>query len=566
MGVLRSAVGGGGRQLWRVDDDNWRCVSPDDRKVGSALYSYGAPAWTVWNDKKAVVLTVDRGTALVVHHRKGVVGEYPLDGDAQGYPVRWSAHEFGYVADFGPRRGRSIVVVDVNNGLSRHVYDTPHLVSDLCVQRHREGGEVAWLEWQPGTMPWDSAQAYRAPRAYLRLVPNLVRTPGAAANLYFRERDLHGVTEVNDRFVPFAASADGSIEVDETFPGEGRSDWFLGWQWSAPLATTTWQVSLAASTTSVVFRDASGWKVSESAPVAIHEIDGGGDRLVALASDGQSPTTLFTSRKKAKKWRSHRLEDVPLPPFTVGEVRRTSSGTPFVYYEPHHSEYVPPLDERPGLIVHIHGGPTAYAGREYRYDFHYLVRSGWAIASVDYRGSTGYGAHYRKALYGSYGEADVQDVIDVIDFLVARQEVDPSRIFVRGGSSGGMTALLCAEDERVAGVIAYYPVTDALALHSTTHEAENGYLEDLIGPLPESAEKFASVSPQFRDRCPQRALIFQGDNDPVVPVALVRQYVDSLVARGVAVTYREFAGEGHGFRSLATRNDVLHEEISFLRS
>ena len=552
--------------LWRVAGSTWTRVSPDGRKIGSSLYSYGSPAWTVWSSKKAIALTVDRRTALVVHCRKGVVGEFPLDGEAQGYPVRWSDHEFAYIADFGPRRGRSIVVVDLTNGLSRHVYDTPHLMSDLCVRRRRDGGEVAWLEWPSGTMPWDSARALRAPRAYLRLVPNPVITPGAAAGLFFRDGLLHGVTETNDRFVPFSATAEGAVTVDESFPGEGRSDWFLGWRWHAPLADGTWRVSLSASTTTLMAPGREGWVALDSSPVALREIDGAGNRIVALASDGHSPAALVTYRVGAKKWKQRSPMTTEFPVAEVGEVRRTTTDVPFVYYEPHHDALVPPLDERPGLIVHIHGGPTAYAGRDYRYDFQHFVRSGWAIASVDYRGSTGYGARYRQSLYGAYGEADVRDVLEVIEFLTARSEIDPTRVFVRGGSSGGMTALLCAEDVRVAGAIAAYPVTDALALHYDTHEPESGYLEDLIGRLPGAEEKFRSVSPQFRDHYPRRVLIFQGDADPVVPASLVRHYVDSLIARGASVSYREFEGEGHGFRSTATNDEVLRREIEFLRS
>jgi len=129
-----------------------------------------------------------------------------------------------------------------------------------------------------------------------------------------------------------------------------------------------------------------------------------------------------------------------------------------------------------------------------------------------------------------------------------------------------MTALLCAEDELIAGAIVAYPVTDLLQLHEATHEAEGGYLEDLVGPLPESEAKFRDLSPQHRERTPRRVLIFQGDSDPVVPASLVRTYVASLRSRNIDVDYFEFTGEGHGFRQSDTREKVAKEELRFLRA
>jgi dipeptidyl aminopeptidase/acylaminoacyl peptidase len=196
----------------------------------------------------------------------------------------------------------------------------------------------------------------------------------------------------------------------------------------------------------------------------------------------------------------------------------------------------------------------------------YFATSGFAVASVEYRGSTGYGAAYRRALYGHYGERDVDDVLEVARFLVGRGEVDASAVFVRGGSSGGMTALLCAEDALVAGAIVLYPVTDLRELHSATHEAESGYLEDLVGRLPDAAETFRALSPRFRDRSPQRILIFQGSADAVVPASIVREYVEEMRRRNVVVDYYEFEGEGHGFRAPATRETVATTEIAFLRA
>jgi dipeptidyl aminopeptidase/acylaminoacyl peptidase len=168
-------------------------------------------------------------------------------------------------------------------------------------------------------------------------------------------------------------------------------------------------------------------------------------------------------------------------------------------------------------------------------------------------------------LNGHYGEYDVDDIRDVARFLIERGEVDTSRVFVRGGSSGGLTALLAAEDQIFAGAIAHYPVTDAQRLNDATHEVEGRYLEELIGTLPESASQFDAVSPHYRTAFPRRVLITHGIDDVVIPVQLVRDYVAKLAASGVDVTYLEFEGEGHGYRSADVQAEVLAAEHNFLR-
>ena len=567
FGVLRGTGLRGGMQLWFVKGTTWTDVTPAERRVGSGLYSYGAISWSPWSAKKALAIMVDRGTMAIVHRERGILREFPLDGMAQGFPVRWSQHEFAYVADFGPQRGRAIVVVDVETGLSRHVYETPKLIGDLCVERHE--GLIAWVEWESGSLPWESARAQLAHRSYLRLWPDEVPTPGgAAANLTFDGPTLHGVCEVNDRFVPFRFR-DGEVRTVSTFVGEGRSDWFFGWRWTAHGTRHTTHVSLHDATTTLVqIADDDAVSVVEDAPLAIQEIDGRPGRIIVLGSAGDSESSLYEFRDETKKWRRRRAPGSPrnAHPASLGEVRTTDSGVTFVYFEPHHPQVVAPPDDRPGLILHIHGGPTATAGRGYRFDTHLFTTSGFAVASVEYTGSTGYGAAFRRGLYGRYGDVDVRDVLDVASYLVARGEVDPSKVFVRGGSSGGMTALLCAEDPRITGAIAAYPVTDMLQLHEATHEAEGGYLEDLVGPLPEAKDRFRRLSPRYRERAPRRVLILQGDSDPVVPATLVRDYVDYLRLRGVEVEYLEFVGEGHGFRQADTRRRVAEAELRFLRS
>ncbi|CAB4872474.1 unannotated protein [freshwater metagenome] len=567
IGLLRNTGERGAAQLWAFRKREWRAISGATEKIASGLYGYGAPAWAPFGAHRALGLVPARGVIQMYDDHGHAIRSFPVEGSQQGYPVRWSKHEFAYVADFGPEAGRAIIVVDIACGLSRTVWRTADFIAGLAVDFR--SGRVAWHAWPSGTMPWDRAQVWTADRAYTYLRPELVAgsTGHAAMNPTWIRDQLYFQFENDEHFRPARQSEDG-IQVAAALGGESLSDWFFGWPWTVGVGASTAHVTVRSSTTFVHrWRKDGSVELIESSPVALQEVAGDNKSLWATGSDHTRGSSLWQYQLKKKRWRciSPSSATVLQPDeVSVSELRRTDSGIPFVYFEPSHPKLVAPTDDRPGLIIDVHGGPTAYAKRGLRVTTQFFATSGFAFASVDYRGSVGYGAPYRRSLNGHYGEYDVDDIRAVARYLLERGEIDPTRIFVRGGSSGGMTALLAAEDQIFAGAIAHYPVTDTHRLNAATHEVEGCYLEELIGPLPESIDKFNLISPQFRADFPRKVLVTHGVEDVVIPVQLARDYVAKLQEAGVLVTYLEFPGEGHGYRSVDVQAQVLGAEQAFL--
>jgi dipeptidyl aminopeptidase/acylaminoacyl peptidase len=252
-------------------------------------------------------------------------------------------------------------------------------------------------------------------------------------------------------------------------------------------------------------------------------------------------------------------ESIDFP--TTGE--RTAHA---LYYAPRHPAFVGPDDERPPLVVHSHGGPTANASTSLNLGIQFLTSRGIAVVDVDFGGSTGYGREYRGQLDGAFGVVDVSDCIAAARFLVDRGDVDPHRLAIAGGSSGGYTALaaLAFHDTFAAG-ISRYGIGDLETLASDTHKFESRYLDTMVGPYPEMAEVYRERSPiHALDRIASPVLILQGADDKVVPPSQAEAIVEALRANGIPHGYLLFEGEGHGFRGEAAIRRSFEAELSFL--
>ena len=150
-------------------------------------------------------------------------------------------------------------------------------------------------------------------------------------------------------------------------------------------------------------------------------------------------------------------------------------------------------------------------------------------------------------------------------FLAARGDIDPTRMAIRGGSAGGMTALnALASGEGFGACVSWYGVADLLGLVATTHDFEAHYTDRLIGPLPGSRRLYEERSPVHRaDHMRGSVLLLQGTEDPVVPPAQAESMRDALAAAGTSCDLEFFEGEGHGFRRADTLTACLEAELAF---
>ncbi|MDQ2692639.1 MAG: S9 family peptidase [Chloroflexota bacterium] len=235
------------------------------------------------------------------------------------------------------------------------------------------------------------------------------------------------------------------------------------------------------------------------------------------------------------------------------------------YYAPQNKDYAAPEGEKPPLLVFSHGGPTGSTSTVLNYGIQYWTSRGFAVLDVNYGGSTGYGREYRQRLNGNWGIVDVEDSCKAALHVVEQGLVDPNRLAIRGGSAGGFTTLACLAFKEVfkAGA-SHFGVSDLEALAKDTHKFESRYLDSLIGPYPERKDLYEERSPIHHTQkfnCP--LILFQGDQDKVVPPDQSRLMFEAVRAREIPVAYLLFEGEEHGFRKAESIKRSFEAELYF---
>ncbi len=237
-----------------------------------------------------------------------------------------------------------------------------------------------------------------------------------------------------------------------------------------------------------------------------------------------------------------------------------------LFFPPHNPDFE--AGGSPPLIVTIHGGPTSQVRAFFNPRAQYFATRGYAVLEVNYRGSTGYGRPYWQALYGEWGRYDVEDALSGVRHLVDQGLVDGSRTVIMGGSAGGFTVLQSLVDHPgfyKAGVC-LYGVANQFTLAADTHKFEASYLDMLLGPLPQAADLYRKRSPIFHaDQIQDPLIVFQGEEDVVVPRAQSDEIVASLQRRGIPHEYHLYPGEGHGFRKTGTIEHFYQAVERFLR-
>ncbi|TKW20292.1 hypothetical protein SEVIR_4G076900v4 [Setaria viridis] len=231
------------------------------------------------------------------------------------------------------------------------------------------------------------------------------------------------------------------------------------------------------------------------------------------------------------------------------------------FYPPSNPNFQGLPDEKPPLLVKVHGGPTSETRAILDLNVQYWTSRGWAYVDVNYGGSTGYGREYRERLFEKWGIVDVDDCCRCAIFLVESGKVDGERLCITGRSAGGYTTLasLAFRNTFKAGA-SVYGVADFSLLKEETHKFEKHDLDHFVGDEKACYER----SPiNFVDKFTCPVILFQGLEDKVVPPDQARKIYKALKEKGLPVALVEYEGEQHGLRKAENIKFTLEQQMVF---
>ncbi|MDQ7842647.1 MAG: S9 family peptidase [Armatimonadota bacterium] len=474
----------------------------------------------------------------------------------------------------------TLVAVSLDDGRAQVLvegadfYSSPRLSPD--------GRRLAWLSWNHPNMPWDGTELWVAPVASEGALGEARRVAGGPEESIFQpewspDGALHFISDRTGwwnlyRWDEGRNAAEALAPMEAEF---GRPQWVFRLSTYGFIDPQTIVCAFSVGGTTrlaLLDRRTRRLNVLDQPCTDLSQITPAPDAVYFIGASPTRPSSLVRLDLRTRETevvRASRPTTVDPGYLSIPEAVEfpTAGGLTAHawFYPPANRDFTGPPRERPPLLVISHGGPTSFSPGVLRFEIQYWTSRGFAVADVNYGGSTGYGRAYRNRLRGRWGVVDVDDCVHAARYLVERGLVDPRRLAVRGGSAGGYTTLCALAFRQVfhAGA-SYYGVSDLEAMHRDTHKFEAQYDQRLIGPWPERLDLYRSRSPvHFTDRITAPVIFFQGLEDRVVPPNQSEMMVEALRARGIPVAYLAFEGEQHGFRRAETIRRALEAELYF---
>ncbi|HEX4128817.1 MAG TPA: S9 family peptidase [Pirellulales bacterium] len=213
------------------------------------------------------------------------------------------------------------------------------------------------------------------------------------------------------------------------------------------------------------------------------------------------------------------------------------------------------------MVLDVHGGPWARDDWGYNAQHQLLANRGYAVLSVNFRGSTGFGKEFLNAANKQWYGTMHDDLIDAVEYCVKEKIADPKRVAIMGGSYGGFATLVGmtkTPDTFACGIDIVGP-SNILTLLATIppywQPAIQMFRERVGDNTTEEGRKFLEECSPLTHvaNIKKPLLIGQGANDPRVKQSEADQIVQAMQEKKIPVTYVLYPDEGHGFARPANR-------------
>lgn len=215
-------------------------------------------------------------------------------------------------------------------------------------------------------------------------------------------------------------------------------------------------------------------------------------------------------------------------------------------------------------VLYIHGGPNGQDDYSFNFDRELFAASGYAVLEVNYRGSSGRGAAFQKAIYADWGNKEVQDLLGAVDEAVRMGVADPDRLGLGGWSYGGiLTNYTIASDRRFKAAVSGAGSSLQMSMYGVDQYVVQ--YEQEIGLPWKSKDLWTRVSyPFFRaDKIKTPTLFLCGEKDFNVPLAGSEQMYQALRSLRLDTQLIIYPDQFHGLTVPSYQRDRLQRFLAW---
>jgi len=216
------------------------------------------------------------------------------------------------------------------------------------------------------------------------------------------------------------------------------------------------------------------------------------------------------------------------------------------------------------LILEIHGGPVANYGPHFSAEIQLFAAKGNVVLYMNPRGSDSYGKEFAQTIHHNYPSNDFDDLMTGVDALIAKGFIDESKLFVTGGSGGGvLTAWIVGHTDRFAAAVVAKPVINWISFVLTADFYP--FFADYWFPGKpwDHIEHYMKRSPiSYVGNVKTPTMLLTGESDYRTPISETEQFYQALKLQGVDTAMVRIPDASHG---ITARPSNLMTKVAYIQ-
>ena len=214
------------------------------------------------------------------------------------------------------------------------------------------------------------------------------------------------------------------------------------------------------------------------------------------------------------------------------------------------------------LLLEIHGGPFAMYEPSFAVEMQLYAAAGYVVLYLNPRGSTGYGQEFANLIHHNYPDKDYDDLMSGVDSLIGRGYIDTQRLFVTGGSGGGvLTAWIVGHTDRFRAAVVVKPVINWISFVLTGDMTNYFYLYWFEGFPWDNVQSYWKRSPlAYVGNVHTPTMLITGETDYRTPSSEAEQFYQALKLRKVDTAMVRVPNASH---DISARPSLMNAKVAY---